>query len=58
MEKTRIIDIIVILSMLFIMLATSTILFLNNLKEGALIVAIIGAICVSLGLCAISQDSN
>lgn len=58
MEKTRIIDIIVILSMLFIMLATSTILFLNNLKEGALIVAIIGAICVSLGLCAIFQDSN
>ena len=58
MKKTRTIDIIVILFMFFIMFATSMILFLNNLKEGALVVAIIGLICVSLPICAIFQDKN
>ena len=58
MKKTRTIDIIVILFMFLILTLTSIMLFFNNLKEGALVVAIIGLICVSLPICAIFQDKN
>jgi hypothetical protein len=58
MNKARIVDIIVILFMFLILTSTSIVLFFNNLKEGALVVAIIGLICVSLPIFAIFQDKN